>query len=456
MSEYRMKMPDLGEGVVEAELVTWYVRVGDEVTSETQIAEVLTDKASVDVSAPVHGVISALLVDAGAIITVGSDLLIIERDGHSEAASRDLKDEQLQIDADMPSMHADELLPDHSPGVKHKAQTGTPHESAMAESATTSTLRSAPTRPAPATTRRPEPSGPVGTDSSSKQPPPRALAAPTVRRRARELDIDLGSIKGSGPRGRVLVKDLNEHQERSTVTALQRRPDEAEQIRGIRRTIAHRLTTSWQAPHITYVDSVDITELDALRVAVNEELDGTGRRTTILPFIARAVVMACVDHPKINSTYDADTEILCSHGAIHLGMATQTDRGLLVPVITDADQRSLFELTDEIRELAKACRDNTVARDRLTGSTITLTSLGALGGIMNTPILNAPEVAIVGINKMQVQPKWNGSSFVPRSTINISSSFDHRIIDGWDAARFIQRVKHLLETPALLTLGWMR
>jgi 2-oxoisovalerate dehydrogenase E2 component (dihydrolipoyl transacylase) len=252
------------------------------------------------------------------------------------------------------------------------------------------------------------------------------------------------------------MKDVEEHHDRATVPALHRRPDETEEIRGVRRTIAHRLSTSWQAPHITYVDSVDITELETLRGAINEELDGTGRRVTLLPFLARAVVIACVDHPKINSTYDADIGILRTYGAVHLGMATQTDRGLLVPVINDADQRSLFELADEIRDLAQACRDNTVDRQQLTGSTITLTSLGALGGIMNTPILNVPEVAIVGVNKVQVKAQWNGTSFVPRSVLNLSSSFDHRIIDGWDAARFVQRVKHLVETPALLTLGWMR
>jgi 2-oxoisovalerate dehydrogenase E2 component (dihydrolipoyl transacylase) len=458
MSDYRMKMPDLGEGVVEAELVSWYVGVGDTVTTETPIAEIVTDKASVEVNAPVDGVIIALLVDEGAIVTVGSDLLSIEHVGPGAAASAEPTGGGVDS---RPERHEPFMPADGPDRLPARATSIEGSDDALRNSAT-SERSSAPTvqnEGTPHASTRPTPPQrgiAAVVDSSGVVLPQRALAAPTVRRRAREFEVDLGSVRGSGPGGRVLMTDLEEHQERAAVPALHRRPDQTEEIRGVRRTIAQRLSTSWQAPHITYVDSVDITELETLRGSINDELEGTGRHVTLLPFFARAIVMACVDHPKINSTYDADAGILRTYGAVHLGIATQTDRGLLVPVISDADQRSLFKLTDEIRDLVEACRDNKIDRQKLTGSTITLTSLGALGGIMNTPILNAPEVAIVGINKVQVKPQWNGSSFIPRSVLNLSSSFDHRIIDGWDAARFVQRVKHLLEAPGLLTLGWTR
>jgi 2-oxoisovalerate dehydrogenase E2 component (dihydrolipoyl transacylase) len=216
------------------------------------------------------------------------------------------------------------------------------------------------------------------------------------------------------------------------------------------------MTASWGAPHITYVERVDLTELEGLRAAINHDLGPDERRVTVLPFIARSVLQACADHPKLNATYDPQSGTLHIHGAVHLGIATQTDRGLVVPVVRDADRLSLLALTREIHALADAARNGSADREQLVGSTITITSLGPLGGIMNTPILNTPEVAIVGVNKIEVRPMWDGSSFVPRSVMNVSASFDHRVIDGWDAAVFVQRIKRLLETPALLTLGWMR
>jgi 2-oxoisovalerate dehydrogenase E2 component (dihydrolipoyl transacylase) len=216
------------------------------------------------------------------------------------------------------------------------------------------------------------------------------------------------------------------------------------------------MTASWSAPHITYVEQVDVTELEGLRGAINHDLGPGERRVTILPFIARSVLLACADHPRLNATYDAKSGTLHIHGAVRLGIATQTDRGLVVPVVRDADRLSLLALAQEIHTLAEAVRAGNADREQLVGSTITITSLGSLGGIMNTPILNAPEVAVVGVNKIEIRPVWDGSSFAPRSVMNISASFDHRIIDGWDAAVFVQRIKQLLETPALMTLGWMR
>jgi len=263
-------------------------------------------------------------------------------------------------------------------------------------------------------------------------------------------------VTGTGPDGRIVLDDVEGHGTQAARPSPRRRPDQAEQLRGTRRIIAERMTASWGAPHITYVEQVDVTELEGVRAAINHDLGPDVRRLTVLPFIARSVLLACAEHPKLNATYDATSGTLQIHGAVHLGIATQTDRGLVVPVVRDADRLSLLALTQEIRALADAARQGNADREQLTGSTITITSLGPLGGIMNTPLLNAPEVAVVGVNKIEIRPMWNGSSFVPRSVMNVSASFDHRIIDGWDAAVFVQRIRQLLETPALLTLGWMR
>jgi 2-oxoisovalerate dehydrogenase E2 component (dihydrolipoyl transacylase) len=409
MTSRTMKMPDLGEGVVEAELVKWLVRVGERVTTDSQIAEVMTDKALVEVSAPNAGIVTDLLVGEGAVVAVGSDLITIEGDISLEA--------------------------------------GQAVSPAIASVETPEILRNVPDRLAVIADH------PGPTDGRSAARP---LAAPTVRRRARELGVDLRSVTGTGPSGRIVIEDVDEHGTEAARPSPRRRPDHAEQLRGTRRIIAERMTASWGAPHITYVERVDVTELEGVRAAINDDLGPDERRLTVLPFIARSVLLACADQPKLNATYDARSGTLYIHGAVHLGIATQTDRGLVVPVVRDADRLSLLALTREIHALADAARQGNAHREQLTGSTITITSLGPLGGIMNTPLLNAPEVAVVGVNKIEVRPVWNGSSFVPRSVMNVSASFDHRIVDGWDAAVFVQRIKRLLETPALLTLGWMR
>jgi 2-oxoisovalerate dehydrogenase E2 component (dihydrolipoyl transacylase) len=424
MTVHTMKMPDLGEGVVEAELVKWIVQVGQRVTTDSEIAEIMTDKALVEVSAPVAGIVTDLLVGEGAVVAVGSDLITIEGDPVSAPPAAPLED---------PTQHR---------GISRRV-TASPDPAA---------------EPAEIHRDDPEPptSAPRHPASSGGWSASRPLAAPTVRQRARELGIDLRSVTGTGPGGRVVLEDVEGHSTQATRPSLRRQPDQAERLRGTRRIIAERMTASWGAPHITYVERVDLTELEGLRAAINHDLGPDERRVTVLPFIARSVLQACADHPKLNATYDPQSGTLHIHGAVHLGIATQTDRGLVVPVVRDADRLSLLALTREIHALADAARNGSADREQLVGSTITITSLGPLGGIMNTPILNTPEVAIVGVNKIEVRPMWDGSSFVPRSVMNVSASFDHRVIDGWDAAVFVQRIKRLLETPALLTLGWMR
>jgi 2-oxoisovalerate dehydrogenase E2 component (dihydrolipoyl transacylase) len=425
MSTYRMRLPDVGEGVAEAELVQWFVAVGDEVTTESVLAEVLTDKATVEVSSPVAGVVTTLHGEPGDVLAVGSDLVEIE------TASANAPD-------DSPTM---------PPPVVESSHDDEPVVEAEAE-------------PSPA----PEPAEGVvaGEPNSSGPGAARPAAAPAVRERARSLGLNLADVEGSGPGGRIVHADLDRSITEST--GVRKRPtrqavdrDTAgreEPVRGVRRRIAERLTATWtEVPHITYVDAVDVSELERLRDQLNRESSDRGVRLTLLPFIARAMAIACAEQPRLNAHYDHATETLTTYDAVHLGVATQTDDGLLVPVIRHVEARGLWGLAAELTRVATAAREGAATREELTGSTITITSLGALGGLVTTPILNAPEVAIVGVNKMETRPVWRNGTFEPRQMFNLSSSFDHRIVDGWDAAIFVQRVKTLLETPALLFIG---
>jgi 2-oxoisovalerate dehydrogenase E2 component (dihydrolipoyl transacylase) len=274
-----------------------------------------------------------------------------------------------------------------------------------------------------------------------------------VRRSALERGIDLRLVQGSGPAGRVLRSDLDAFEAGGS------RPQRAEArtgvaqttIRGVRRAIAARMTESWRTPQMTYVDEVDLTEVEKLRGALNGRA-ADAVHLTVLPFVVRAVVVACGDHPLMSSTFDADSGMLTTHDAVHVGVATQTDAGLLVPVVRHAEAMSLPALASEIARITTAARAGRAARDELVGSTVTVTSLGKLGGLLTTPILNHPEVAIVGVNRLEMRPMWNGTSFMPRPMMNLSSSFDHRVVDGWDAAVFVQRIRELLEMPALMFL----
>jgi 2-oxoisovalerate dehydrogenase E2 component (dihydrolipoyl transacylase) len=399
---YPVKLPDVGEGVAEAELVTWLVAVGDTVTPESPLAEVLTDKATVEISSPVTGVVVALHGQPGDALAVGSELVTIDVGGPD---------------------------PITEPVV------------APAESVT-----SPPPTAEAATERRATAAG-------------RALAAPAVRARARELGIELATVTGTGPDGRVLHADLDRLLAGGTRTSAHAATSVAtgeavrdEPVRGVRRRIAARLTAAWaEIPHITYVEAIDATELEHLRAQLNA---GTGApRLTILPFLVRAIVIACGEQPRLNAHYDHASGTLSIHAAVHVGIAAQTPDGLMVPVVRDAGSRSLRDLTSEIAHVTDAARAGNATHEQLSGSTITITSLGALGGIATTPILNAPEVAIVGVNKLETRPVWIDGAFQPRRMLNLSSSFDHRIVDGWDAATFVQRIRTLLESPALLFLA---
>jgi 2-oxoisovalerate dehydrogenase E2 component (dihydrolipoyl transacylase) len=405
MSLYEMKLPDVGEGVAEAEIVEWLVDVGDEVTPDTVLAEVLTDKATFEVSPPVTGTVVARYGEAGDVLAVGTVLVGIEV--------------------------ADGVAPESAaepPGPASEAEpTVAPEPPAALEPPTTD--------------------GPTRTGHFT--------APPAVRRRADQLGIDLAGVSGTGPEGQIVHADLDRLlvEGRGSLAGPSRRasgPVRVEAVRGVRRRIAERLSATWsEIPHITYVEAVDVTELEALRSELNAPDDGRVR-LTMLPFVVRAIAVACREQPQINAHYDHASHTLTVHDAVHVGIATQTDQGLLVPVLRHAESLDLRAAAAEIARVTEAARNARASREELSGSTITITSLGAIGGVVTTPILNAPEVAIVGVNKMEVRPVWRDGTFQPRTMVNLSSSFDHRMVDGWDAARFIQRLKTLLETPALL------
>ena len=415
MTSFEVRLPDVGEGVAEAELLSWSVDVGDQVTPASALADVMTDKAPVEVACPVAGTVVALHGEPGDRLAVGSQLVTVELDDGAPTISRPTVEPPAEVD--QPAAAESPARPD-------------------TDAATT-----------PSGDRR------------------RATAAPAVRARARELGLDLAAVLGTGPEGRVTHADLDRHLLISRpavamagsavsgpVAAGSGAADEPTRkpVRGLRRRIAERLTVTWrEIPHITYVDEVDATQLEDLRSTLNAR--DAARRLSLLPFVVRAVVIACTEQPAVNARFDAAAEILELFDAVHVGIATQTAEGLTVPVVRDAQRRGIHDLAAEITRVSTAARDGRATLSDLSGSTITVTSLGALGGLVTTPIINRPEVAIVGVNRLQTRPQWRaGHGFEPRQMMNLSSSFDHRIVDGWDAAVFVQRIKQLLEQPALL------
>jgi 2-oxoisovalerate dehydrogenase E2 component (dihydrolipoyl transacylase) len=417
-----VRLPDVGEGIVQAELVEWLVEVGDSITSESPLAEVLTEKATVEISSPVTGIVVYRNGEPGEVVAVGSDFIGIEVDRDTAAQFADPS-------VAVPARDAEAERPSRQD--PHPARPAIPLDAPLA---------SAPARPHDVLTGR----------ANSSRP----RAAPAVRRNAIERGIDLRVVQGSGPAGRILQSDLDAYEsvDRARSGDEVRTAVTQTTIRGVRRAIATRMTEAWRTPHITYVDEVDLTELEKLRTTLNER-HAHAALFTVLPFVVRAVVVACGAHPRMSSTFDDESAILTTHDGVHVGIATQTEAGLVVPVVRHAVAMSLQALASEITRVAAAARSGRAAREDLAGSTITVTSLGRIGGLVTTPILNHPEVAIVGVNQMKVRPMWNGTSFVPRTMMNLSSSFDHRIIDGWDAASFVQHVKELLETPALLFMN---
>jgi 2-oxoisovalerate dehydrogenase E2 component (dihydrolipoyl transacylase) len=434
MAERIIKLPDVGEGVAEAELVEWHVKVGDLVREDSVLAAVMTDKATVEIPAPADGTVSWLGAEVGDTVAVGSPLVKLDVGGEAREGE---------------TLEATPELAQDRPQAEEPAEEGEPEPPPPAEPA--------PKAPAgkPEAPLPPTPSAPTAGAPRAEGEKP--LASPAVRRRAREAGVDLRQVPGTGPAGRISHEDLDGFiaRGRQPAAAGLRRNTDVEEIKvtGLRRRIAERmaLATS-RIAHITYVEEVDVTALEDLRTRLNAEKPADRPRLTVLPFLMRAMVRAIDEQPQINSLFDDEANVIQRHGGIHIGIATQTNAGLMVPVVRHTEARDLWNCAAEVNRLAEAAKAGTATREELTGSTITVTSLGALGGIVSTPIINYPEVAIVGVNKMAVRPVWDGQQFVPRKMMNLSSSFDHRVIDGWNAATFIQRVKMLLETPAMIFL----
>ena len=418
MAEHVIKMPDVGEGVAEAELVEWHVRPGDLVREDTILAAVMTDKATVEIPSPVEGKVSWLGAEIGDTVAVGSALVKIEVAGDAPAVAEE---------APAPEKKAETPAPPPPQPEKPKPAAPAPARSASA----------------PASAGAPRPEG------------ERPLASPAVRLRAKEAGVDLRQVPGTGPAGRITHEDFDafvSHGREPAATGL-RRDTSVEEIKvvGLRRRIAEKMALAKsRIPHITYVEEVDVTTLEELRAKLNAEKRPDRAKLTLLPFLMRAMVRAIAEQPQINALYDDEAGIIHRHGGVHIGIAAQTPSGLVVPVVRHAEARDLWDCAAEVNRLTEAARAGTATREELSGSTITITSLGAMGGVATTPVINHPEVAIVGVNKIMVRPVWDGAQFIPRKMMNLSSSFDHRVIDGWDAAVFVQRIKALLETPALI------
>jgi len=452
MAERVIKLPDVGEGVAEAELVEWNVKVGDPVREDMVLAAVMTDKATVEIPSPVDGTIAWLGAEIGDTVAVGSPIVRIEVVGEGDPETA-------------------EPEPISTPG-SSRAATPTPNPSPQGGGEQQDAARSRKDASAPSEARAESPSplrggvrggglsaSPNGGIGAPRPEGERPLASPAVRLRAKEAGIDLRQTPGTGPAGRITHDDIDSFvaRGREPVRSGLRPNTAVEEIKlvGLRRRIAEKMSlASSRIPHITYVEEIDVTALEDLRAKLNTEkrpADAAPRpKLTLMPFLMRAMVKAIAEQPQLNATFDDDTGIIHRHGGVHIGVAAQTPTGLMVPVVRHAEARDIWDCAAELSRLADAAKTGSATREELSGSTITITSLGAMGGVATTPIINHPEVAIVGVNKIMVRPVWDGTQFLPRKMMNLSSSFDHRIIDGWDAAVFIQRIKTLLETPALI------
>jgi 2-oxoisovalerate dehydrogenase E2 component (dihydrolipoyl transacylase) len=412
MSQFTFKMPDLGEGTVDAEIVAWHAKPGDVVAEDQVIVEVMTDKAAVEVPAPVSGRVVSVTGAPGDKVAVGSPLIVFEL---SEAAA-------VAAPAAAPVVAA--TMPAPPRAVSTAAQTVAP--------------AAAPAPPAP-------PALPAAVKG-------RVMASPANRRLASEAGIDLTTVAGSGPGGRILRADLQGAAPRPADADTADAADTTEiKVIGLRRLIAERMSEAKRTiPHFAYVEEIDVTELQSLREHLNHSRPKDAGALSYLPLVVMALTRVLESFPQCNVLYDAARGVLVRHRAMHVGIATQTPDGLKVPVVRNAQSRGLWEMAAEIRRLAERARSNKATREELVGSTITVTSLGKLGGIASTPIINAPEVAIIGLNKAVERPVVVQGAVVVRRIMNLSSSFDHRFVDGYDAAAMIQALKERLEHPATI------
>ncbi len=422
MSEYIFKLPDLGEGTVESEIGEWFVKVGDRVNEEDVVGTMMTDKAAVELSSPVSGKVVKLAGEPGDVIAVGAALVVIDTEGT----------------ADEGRVVGDPSGPKEAPEKTVGGPSGPKQEPFAAKAAPT---EAAPTEVAP-----------------TDLPSARIITSPAVRMRAKEAGVDLALVQGTGPGGRIGRKDFDRYlkaRATGTVIAAPGMPStKVKEIKiiGLRRIIAERMQAAKrEIPHFAYIEEIDITELESLRRHLNSKRDAADR-LTLLPFLGMALIRALREFPQCNVTHDKDRNLLLQHEAVHLGVATQTPDGLKVPVVRHAEMMAIDGLAGEIRRLSEAARTNKVKKSELSGSTITITSLGKLGGIASTPVINSPEVGIIGVNRAVERPMVVNGQIAVRLMMNLSTSFDHRFVDGYDAAAMIQCIKEMLEHPATIFL----
>ena len=418
MGIFAFKLPDIGEGVVEGEVVEWMVAVGDTVKEDDPILSVMTDKATVEIPSPTDGVVKSLVGEPGTILAVGQVCIEFETDGEGtpvEEAPEPVEEVVEETPAPEPEPVKEEVAP-------------------------------APAAPSPAPT-------PVVVAAPGARP----LASPAVRQRARESGIDLTTVSGSGPAGRITHGDLDSWKAAGSPVAAAGPARTAQTgttevpVIGLRRKISESMTASYTTiPHFSYFEEVDITHLDELRVHLNSTRADGQPKLTYLPFIMQALVKALGENPVCNALFDDDKGVVTRHDAVHLGIATQTDRGLYVPVVKHVEAQDIWQSASEMQRVSQAARDGTAGLDELTGSTFTITSLGRMGGLGATPIINKPEVGILGVHNAVDTPVVRNGQIVIRKMLRLSSSWDHRVVDGWDGAMLVQRLKTLLENPATI------
>jgi len=416
MPIFTFNLPDIGEGIAEAEIVAWHVKVGDRISEDQPLADMMTDKATVEMESPVAGIVTKVAGEAGDVIAIGSMLVEIE-------TATDVSQVESTVQVDAVATVEDELP--HAP------------EPVAAEPVV---VQERPTA--------------VRAQSPSISADHKITASPAVRQRAKELGVELTDVKAAG--GHIRHADLDtflaygsgQGYRASHISA--RRDDENVKVIGMRRRIADNMAASKRhIPHFTYVEEIDVTAIEAMRADLNANR-GARPKLTMLPLLIVAICKTIPQFPMINACYDDENGVVTRHGAVHLGMATQTDAGLMVPVIRDAQDRNIWQLATEIARLADAARNGAARSEELSGSTLTVTSLGPLGGIVTTPVINRPEVAIIGPNKIVERPMFVGDTIEARKLMNLSISCDHRVVDGWDAANYVQALKKLIETPVLL------
>jgi len=445
MGIHVIKMPDLGEGIAEVEVVAWHVQPGDTVREDQVLADVMTDKATVEIPSPVAGTITSLGGAIGQSLAVGAELIRLEVAGAGNISADKARKEPVQSSA--ATAPAEEVAePQLEAVAAHASAAPAPAQAPAA----------APAKPAPAKSAPARATSGAPLRADGEKP----LAPPAVRQRAWDLGVELQFVPGSGPAGRITHADLDAHVAGRRGSAANGAMDEryaeqhgehATQIIGLRRKIAEKMQEAKRnIPHFTYVEEVDVTELEALRLQLNARYGQERGKLTLLPLLMRAVVLALRSYPMMSARYDDEANTLTTFDAAHIGIAAQTESGLMVPVVRHAESRDPWSSAAEIARLAEAARSGKATRDELTGSTITITSLGALGGIVTTPVINRPEVAIVGVNRIVDRPVIRDGAMVARKMMNLSSSFDHRVIDGMVAAQFVQSIRGYLEFPATL------